>query len=151
MQKQADRLHEMAKDLRADAKRSPKDVQAAARERAAEMTRLAEQRERLAAELQKQAAADSTGRDRDLRKLAQDVKDGVRPLRQQAAEQTDAGQATERNDVKAGLTEARRRQEQIGRPQRLGRAVHDLPERRDVEVRDRAGRLYGRWHLLHHV
>src|SRR5262249_26665804 len=49
----------------------------------------------------------------DLRKLAQEVKDGVRPLRQQAAEQADAGKSTERNDARAGLTEARRRQEEV--------------------------------------
>ncbi|MBI1917444.1 MAG: hypothetical protein HYS12_22310 [Planctomycetes bacterium] len=113
MQKQAERLREMGKGMRAEAKLSPQDAQAAARERAAELARLAEERERLAAELQKQATADSTGRDRDLRKLAQDVKDGVRPLRQQAAQQADAGRSAERNEVKAGLTEARRRQEEV--------------------------------------
>ena len=53
---------------------------------------------------------------RDLRKLAQDLKDGVRPLRQQVAEQADAGRSAERNEVKAGLTDARRRQEPAARP-----------------------------------
>jgi hypothetical protein len=113
LRKQAEKLREEAKGLRAEAREAPKDAQAAAAARAKKLSEVAEEQEQRARRLEQQASQDRTGRDQEFRQLARDVKDSARALRREAQDQADAARSAEKNEVKAGLTEARRRQEEV--------------------------------------
>ena len=124
LRQQAARLRELAGELRQQMRTPPKDPQATAQARNKELERLAEERARMARDLEKAAARDSSGRDRDMLKQARDLKEGSQSLRQEARIQAGAARAGDRAETKAGLTEARRGQEEVEKT--LSEVLKDL-------------------------
>ena len=109
LQQQAARLRELAKEMR---ERAGSVSDGKSQERAKELERLAEERRRMAAELEKSAARDSTGHDREKLQLARELKKSAEALRQEARASA-AARAGDKAELKAELTDARRRQEEV--------------------------------------
>jgi hypothetical protein len=112
LSKQAARLRELADETRKDAQKPAQEAEAQAKERAKELERLAQEREQLGKELQKQTQTETAGQERELLQLSKDQEESARAMREQAQAQADPKKGEQR-DLKVGLTEARRRQEEV--------------------------------------
>jgi hypothetical protein len=139
LRKQAERLRELARESRQDTKAQTPETEKRAQDRSKELERLAKEREELARQLEKNAARDNTGQERELLKQANEQKEAAHALREQAQAQLDQ-QKQDRGDLKASLTDARRRQEEVEKT--LGDLLKNLESRSTTrEVKNEARTL----------
>ncbi len=113
LSQQAARLRELAKETKQDGQQpSSPEAEARAKERVKELERLALEREKLAKELQKQTQRETVGQERELLQMSKEQEEAAKSLREQSQAQADAKKGEQR-DLKTGLTEARKRQEEV--------------------------------------